>query len=67
MTGGRGMTYKEMTKRIDRIKDQIDFMYELQKQQTDPETSRLIGGIIDNLCAYKNYLIYEKDYKWRGE
>lgn len=57
------MTYKEMTKRIDRIKDQIDFMYELQKQQIDSETSRLIGGIIDNLCAYKNYLIYEKDYR----
>ena len=57
------MTYSKMTQNIEHIKKQIDFMYDLQKQQTEPNVSRLIGDIINNLCAYKNYLIYAKEYK----
>jgi hypothetical protein len=57
------MTYSQMTKNIENIKKQIDFMYELQKEQTEPNKARLIGDIVNNLCAYKNYLIYAKEYK----
>ena len=65
------MTYKQMTKEIDDIKTQIDFLYRLRndlfKGERDAEI--MIGNIVNNLCAYQNYLRFTKEYedKWLVE
>lgn len=62
------MTYKQMTKEIEAINEQIEFLYsirrDLYKGQRDKEI--MIGNIANNLCAYQNYLRFSKEYeeKW---
>lgn len=60
------MTYKEMTKKIESFDKMINFMYDIQKEKInsgDGEKAFLCGVIINNLCGYKNYLKYEKQYE----
>ncbi len=58
------MTYKQLSKRIERIDEQIEFLRRIRensyKGMKDEEV--IIGTIIDNLCAYKNHLVYDEDY-----
>lgn len=59
-------TYKQMTKELECIDKQIQYMYTTQKRELnsgDISKSKLCGDIINNLCCYKNFLIYEKQYE----
>ena len=61
------MTYKQMTKEIEKFDKMIEFMYEVQKNEADAgdtETARLCGDIVNALCGYKNYHIYVKQYDY---
>ena len=57
------MTYKEMTRRIEHVGKQIEFVYEIQKAEPSDDRKRMCGDIVNSLLAYKNYLYYEKNYK----
>ena len=56
------MTYKQLTKQINRIDEQIKYMYQIQKDARGTEEKILCGSIIDNLLCWQNTLIYDKDY-----
>ena len=56
------MTYKQLTKQIDRIGEQIKYMYQIQEDARGTEEKKLCGDIINNLLCWKNTLIYDKDY-----
>ena len=56
------MTYKKMTKYIERTKECIEFMYKIQKTLSNDDDLKLCADTINRLLAYKNYLIYEKEY-----
>lgn len=59
------MTYKQMTKEIEKFDAMIKFMYEIQKEKHDAgdrENAILCGDIVSALCGYKNYHIYIKQY-----
>lgn len=55
------MTYRKMTKTIERTKECIKFMYRIQKTLSGDDLL-LCADTINRLLAYKNYLIYEKEY-----
>ena len=60
------MTYKQIKARINALDKRIAFMYEVQKEKQNSgnrEAAIICGDIINNLCSYKNYLIYEKQYE----
>lgn len=60
------MTYKQIKARIDALDKRIAFMCEVQKEKQESgnkEAAIVCGDIISNLCSYKNYLIYEKQYE----
>ena len=64
------MTYKQMTKEIEKFSKMIEFISKLQKEKivsNDKETAHLCGDIINALCGYKNYLVYEKQYDCHKE
>lgn len=65
--GGKFMTYKQLTKQIDRINEQIKYMYQIQEDARGIEEKKLCGFIIDNLICWKNTLIYDKDYVEKGK
>ena len=56
------MTYKQLTKRINHIDEQIKYMYQIQEDARGIEEKKLCGFIIDNLLCWKNTLIYDKEY-----
>ena len=56
------MTYNKMTKYIDRTKECIEFMYKVQKTLFNDDDLKLCADTINRLLAYKNYLIYEREY-----
>lgn len=56
------MTYNKMTKYIDRTKECIEFMYKVQKTLSNDDDLKLCADTINRLLAYKNYLIYEREY-----
>ena len=56
------MTYKKMTKYLERTKECIEFMYKIQKTLSNDDDLKLCADTINRLLAYKNYLIYEKEY-----
>lgn len=61
------MTYKQMTKEIEKFDELIKFMYEVQKEKHDAgdrEKAILCGDIVNALCGYKNYHIYIKQYDY---
>jgi hypothetical protein len=59
------MTYKQMTKNLDAITEQIHFLYSIRDKFSKGEKYelRMIGDIVNNLCAYKNYLIFTAEYE----
>ena len=56
------MTYNKMTKYIERTRECIEFMYKIQKTLSEDDDLRLCADTINRLLAYKNYLIYGKEY-----
>ena len=58
------MTYKQMTKEIAEIDEQIKFLYDIRKEYFlgTSDKGGMIGNIVNSLCAYKNYLKYTKEY-----
>lgn len=61
------MTYKQMTKELEKFDEMIKFMYEIQKEKSevgDKQTAILCGDIVNALCGYKNYHIYVKQYNY---
>ena len=59
------MTYKQMTKEINKIDEMVKFIYEIQKDKMaakDVEIAHFCGEIANALYAYKNYLTYIKQY-----
>ena len=59
------MTYKQMTKEIEKFDKLIEFIYEVQKEKHDSgeeEKAILCGNVVNALCGYKNYHIYIKQY-----
>lgn len=61
------MTYKQMTKEIEKFDKMIEFMYEIQKEKHysgDREKAILCGDIVGALLGYKNYHIYVKQYDY---
>ena len=61
------MTYKQMTKEIEKFDKMIEFMYEIQKEKHDSgdrEKTILCGDIVSALLGYKNYHIYVKQYDY---
>ena len=61
------MTYKQMTKEIEKFDELIKFMYEVQKEKHDAgdmEKAILCGDIVNVLCGYKNYHIHIKQYDY---
>ena len=61
----KNMTYKQMEKQIEKINEEIKFMYAIQKEIEDREKAAICGNIINSLLAYKYYLTFEKDYDER--
>ena len=59
------MTYKQMTKEIDAIAEQIHFLYSIRDKffKGKKYEVHMIGDIVNNLCAYKNYLMFAKEYE----
>ena len=57
------MTYKDISKRIENIDKQIEYVREWQKTTEVEEGKRMWGDIINNLLAYKNYLIFDKEWQ----
>lgn len=62
------MTYKELTKQIEEIDKEMEFLYSLRESQFKGmrDEEGMIGNIINNLYARKNYLRFEAEYepKW---
>ena len=56
------MTYKQLTKQIKDIEEQIDFMKNIESDLSDKEDVKMCGYIIDNLMCWKNTLIFDKEY-----
>lgn len=56
------MTYKQMTKRIENINAQIQFIKNIADVLSDKEDLIMCGDIINSLCSWKNTLIYDKEY-----
>ena len=56
------MTYSQMKKKLKQIDDQIKFLYELQEMAPNTTQKIFFGRIVDNLCDYRAYLKYEKEY-----
>ena len=54
------MTYKQLSKQIEKIDEQIKFVKELQEATPNGSQDVRFGGIIDSLLGYKNYLKFEK-------
>lgn len=63
------LTYNQMTKKIESFDKKFDMLYKMQqelKEQGYDSGVILLGDIINDLCCYKNYLIFEKRYKAVG-
>lgn len=59
------MTYKQMTKEIEKFDKMIEFMYEIQKEKCGKKEKEILcGDIISALLGYKNYHIYVKQYDY---
>ena len=56
------MTYKQLTNRIEDIDMQIQFIKNITDDLSDKEDIFICGNIINNLCAYKNHLMYNVEY-----
>lgn len=59
------MTYKQMTKEIEAIPKQIAYLYNVRDThyKGNKEIADMTCDIVNNLCAYQNYLRFEKEYK----
>lgn len=63
------LTYKQMTKKIESFDKKFDMLYKMQqelKEQGYEAGVILLGDIINDLCCYKSYLIFEKKYEAVG-
>lgn len=59
------MTYKQMTEKIEQIPKQIAYLYNVRDThyKGNKEIADMTCDIVNNLCAYQNYLKFEKEYK----
>lgn len=61
------LTYKIMTQQIDSIDKYIELVHDIQKECNDDKGRvNKLGGIIDVLLCYKNYLKFDKVYEASG-
>jgi len=59
------VTYKEITKRIENIDKCIELVKEARLNENDLDKQKQWGYTVDYLCAYKNYIKYEKQFDER--
>lgn len=56
-------TYKKLTQQIDAVDDYIMLIRNIQKDcGEDKDKVRELGGVIDALLCYKNYLKFDRTY-----
>ena len=58
------MTYKQLTKQIEYIDAQIQFMKDVRDSHysDDKPSNIMIGNIVNTLICWKNYLLFDRDY-----
>lgn len=58
------MTYKQLTKQIEDIDAQIQFMKDVRDSHypDDKPSNIMIGNIVNTLICWKNHLRFEKEY-----
>lgn len=59
------MTYKQLTKEIENVGEQIRFLYDVRDKyfKKDKHRASMIGNAVNSLCAYQNYLRFGKEYE----
>lgn len=56
------MTYKQIQKRIARLKEAIKYLYKIQHEVESKEEKRLLGDTINFLVGYEYYITNIKEY-----
>ena len=59
------MTYKHILKELKRIDKSMELVREQACKENDIQKKRQWGYTLDYLCAYKNYIKYEKQFDER--
>ena len=57
------MTYKELTKRIENINEEIKFMEKIRDMLPDHDEKIMCGNIVNHLVSWRNTLMYDKEYE----
>jgi len=61
-------TYKKLTQQIDAVDDYIMLIRNIQKDyDVDKDKVCELGGVIDALLCYKNYLKFDRTYVPAGD